>query len=399
MYNFYSTKRKLVQTIVIATTLSLGLRDAAVHASEYVVRAHDTLLEILYRENFTPLYGPKGAWLQALRLNPELPSRGNFILPGQTIILPSGFRSPAEALDSVARSEPIVLLVQENEDSTTENDSTTTGKSAVAPVIETKFSATQSSGHIKTKQPIETEPSPALSSPSPSPSPTYPPIPSLPSEWIEWTAGLQFSQYQLNATDDGSGDRAQLYSNLSPGIQLSSKVVLDSRNAFSIKVSGEQIAFPSSASVRVLENAHSFKTAIEGRYWRGLTSTLNTSFALGFIDQYYLRPSSNGNIRIDKTSPLRFQFGLTNEFHSSARIKILGSLNISAILPHQTAGYSTQLGYEFEPELKWQMTRNSLSRDFWGAGFFGNYRRQDSSLHNATWSGGGIRFEYSIGTN
>lgn len=324
-------KKKIILKKTLLSAFSIGLASSVVAESvEYVIRKKDTLSEVLYAHKLLPIWGKEGSVAQTLKLNPDLKnSRGNFLRPGQTILLPIQKDDKTVAASSDRRPGQD----QDNEQQ-------------VTPVEEKPVS--QDSEITSNKSPHN---------------------------YGKLKAGVYQFYTALEMQDKLRGETAEFLSRLNHGFYGSWEQQWDENNRTFFTTRSEKHTYESIGELYVGKTYNLM--GISAGYERRLSDRFSVRGTLSAKERLFARATSLTSIILDRTLVREIEITPSYDLFSMGQFDLKAELSYAYLASGKTSHYSIQSGSRIGTALT--LTQHLQYIDLEGRVFYG-VEEQDTTI-------------------
>ncbi len=321
-------KMKFVTYISIAC-LCYANQASGQTGQKIIIKKNDTLSNLLWNLEITPLYGKKGKILKIINLNPYLKKRskgGHLVRPGDVINL----------------GEYVTIESTNN------------------------FEIAQVNSEIQKTRTISSE-----NTLSESPE-------------KEYALGLTqtFHAYEVI---EKNGEKGTIASGLTPGIFLEANFLDSSRSKLKFKLAYQYLSLLKAKDYE-LKDKNFLMTSLGADYSYRITPNSFLNFAVNSHEHLFFAKGNSPRIEVYKTSLRSFQFGFSGKWEIDNRHVIQPILSYSHYLGSSNQGFSFEKGYGLEVKL-----RLNKSQSFFIEPFYSNYKLEGNQ-RSYSWDQIGIGF-------
>lgn len=295
--------KKISKPLFIFSALA-GFSAQSASAYTYIAKKGDTLSDVLYENDYKPIYGRGGALEQTLKINPNIKyENGNKIFPGTKIVLsgnivPGNFALQTAGTNSVLKLTKTESVVEKNE-----------------PVIIPE--AAPVADHVREVSDIFDQVFFWQLSPSVS--------------WKELTAKDSNTNQNSNATalSDMSYGATVVYGmRFNPDMDIYSKLFLEAVN------------FSSDNSINIVK-----KNVVTSSLGVGFFYKKKLQVEAGMGDELFLTSPNATSVEIKKVSMPHFKSAYKNEFYQFQEASLLYAISGKILLPRSAPGIDPKLSY------------------------------------------------------
>jgi hypothetical protein len=290
--------KKVSKSLFIFSALA-GVGTQSASAFTYIAKKGDTLSDVLYENDYKPIYGRGGALEQTLKINPDIKyEKGNKIFPGTRIVLSGNIVHGNYVLRSAGKNSVVESIVEKNEPVIIPE---------AAPVVD----------HVREVSDIFDQIFFWQLSPSVS--------------WKELTAKDSNINQNSNATalSDMSYGATIVYGmRFNPDMDIYSKLFLEAVN------------FSSDNSINIVK-----KNIMTSSLGVGFFYKKKWQFEAGMGDELFLTSPNATSVEIKKVSMPHFKSAYKNEFYQFQEASLLYALSGKILLPRSAPGIDPKLSY------------------------------------------------------
>lgn len=295
--------KKISKPLFIFSAIA-GFSTQSASAYTYIAKKGDTLSDVLYENDYKPIYGKGGALEQTLKINPNIKyEKGNKIFPGTKIILSGNIVPGNYALHTVGTNS--VLKLTEVEPTVEKND----------PVVIPE--AASAVNHVREVSDIFNQIFFWQISPSVS--------------WKELVAKDSNVSQNSNATalsDMSYGGTVVYGMRFSPDLDIYSSFFLEAVN------------FSSDNSINIVK-----KNIVTSSLGVGVFYKKKFQVEAGMGDELFLTSPNAASIEIKKVSMPHFKSAYKNEFYQFQEASLLYAVSGKVLLPRSAPGIDPKLSY------------------------------------------------------
>lgn len=292
--------KKLSKPLFILSTIA-GISTQASSADTYIAKKGDTLSDVLYENDYRPIYGAGGALEQTLKINPNIIyEKGNKIFPGTKIIL-TGKIVPG-------------------------NYATMTGKTKSAPVVET---------FVENHDPVVVPESKAEATGAREVSDIF-------NQIFFWKLSPSVSWKELAAKDSNSNQNsnATVLSDMSYGASVVYGMLFSEDLDIYSRLFVESVNFSSDNSINIVK-----KNVVTSDLGVGVFYKKKLQVELGMGQELFLTSPNATSIEIKKVSIPQIKSSYKNEFYQFQEASLLYAVSARALLPKSSPGIDPKLSY------------------------------------------------------
>ncbi|MEA9357444.1 hypothetical protein SHI21_14550 [Bacteriovorax sp. PP10] len=290
--------KEVSKTLFIFSTLA-GISTQSASAFTYIAKKGDTLSDVLYENDYKPIYGRGGALEQTLKINPDIKyEKGNKIFPGTKIVLSGNIVPGNYVLRSSGKNTVTESVIEKNEPVVIPE---------AAPVID----------HVREVSDIFDQIFFWQLSPSVS--------------WKELTAKDSNINQNSNAralSDMSYGATVVYGMRFNPDVDIYSKLFLEAVN------------FSSDNSINIVK-----KNIVTSSLGVGLFYNKKWQVEVGMGDELFLTSPNATSVEIKKVSMPHFKSAYKNEFYQFQEASLLYALSGKVLLPRSAPGIDSKLSY------------------------------------------------------
>jgi hypothetical protein len=276
-----------------------GISAQTASAFTYIAKKGDTLSDVLYKNDYKPIYGRGGSLEQTLKINPDIKyEKGNKIFPGTKIVLSGSIVHGNYVLRSTGKKIVVESVVEKNEPVVIPE---------AAPVVD----------HAREVSDIFDQVFFWQLSPSVS--------------WKELTAKDSNINQNSNATalSDMSYGATVVYGmRFNPDMDIYSKLFLEAVN------------FSSDNSINVVK-----KNIVTSSLGAGFFYKKKWQVEAGMGDELFLTSPNATSVEIKKVSMPYLKSAYKNEFYQFQEASLLYALSGKILLPRSASGIDPKLSY------------------------------------------------------
>lgn len=282
-----SMQKNLSKTLITLTALA-GVSTQVVSAYTYIAKKGDTFSDILYANNFRPIYGSKGSLEQTLKLNPEIrKNKGNKIYPGMQIILLEKGEQPEQ-------QNEIAEKVIEIPEVTTQKDSETR---EISNIFDQNFI---------------------------------------------WKLSPSVSWKSLSSTDSNAtqNSKATVLSDMSYGAEVLYGMRFNENLDIYSRLFLESVNFSSDNGIALVK-----KKLTTSSFGIGVFLHKKWQIEAGMTEELFLTSPSAQSVEIKKISMPQLKSAYTSEFYQFQEAALSYALAGRVLLPRSAVGIDSKIGY------------------------------------------------------
>lgn len=291
-----------VSKYLFTLTVIAGLSTRPVNAITYVAKQGDTLSEVLYENNFKPIYGKKGALKQTLKLNPGIRyDKGNKIYPGTKIVLAGTINQENAVAEKTVETPEVEKVV-----ATPEIEKVVETPAVVPPVIETRE------------------------------------ISNVFDQSFFWQLSPSVSWKELSASDSNSNQNSQAtaLSDMSYGANVLYGMRFSEGLDIYSRLFVESVKFVSDNSINVVNKNITTSALGVGVFYK---KKLQLEVLMG--DELFLTSPNTTSVEIKKVSLPQFKTSYKNEFYQFQEATLSYALSGKVLLPRAAAEIDPNFSY------------------------------------------------------
>ena len=291
--------KKLSRPLFIISTIA-GIGTQSASAFTYIAKKGDTLSDVLYQNDFKPIYGANGALEKTLKINPDIKyENGNKIFPGTKIVLSGKVVSGNYALQTGKRN---YVLKTTQEETVVE----------AVPPVEIPFENT-------TRE-----------------------VSDIFNQTFFWQLSPSVSWKDLEAKDSNANQNANatILSDMSYGASVLYGMRFNQDLDVYTHLFLESVKFSSANSVNIVK-----KNIVTTDLSVGVFYKKKMHVEVGVGDELFLTSPNSTSVEIKKVSLPQVKADYKNEFYQFQEASLLYALTGKALLPRSAPGIDPKFSY------------------------------------------------------